>query len=83
MNKFKKNGVCYTQKKNNIFSFYKNGVHYEIEIIQLFDNGDDFGDGEKKRCNVDIKCPIFYYKIIQKKGGLNMNKFFSSLILSP
>ena len=83
INKFKKNGVSYFQRKNNIFIFHKNGVHYEIEIIQLFDNGDFFYDNDKKSNNDFKRFPIFYYKIIKKKGSINMNKFFSNIILSP
>ena len=47
INKFKKNGVSYFQRKNNVFIFHKNGVHYEIEIIQLFDNEDFSYDNNK------------------------------------
>ena len=81
--KFMKNGVCYSQEKNNIFNIHKNGVHYEIEIFQLFDNEDFLCDNNKIINNDKKTYPFFYYKIIKRKGNTNMNKFLSKVILSP
>ena len=80
-NKFKKSGVYFAQKKNNIFSIYKNGECCEIEIVQI---ADIIGGNYQLINNKGDKgCPIFYYKVIKKKGGFTINKFFSKIILSP
>ena len=83
-NKLRKNGIYFTLKKNNIFSIYKNGECCEIEIVQLFSENNSIIEDDKiikSKGNKDL--PIFYYRIIKKKGGFNLNKFFSNIILSP
>ena len=83
-NKFKKKGIYFTQKKNNVFNIYKKGECWEIEIIQLFkDNSGIVEDDIIIKNKGNIGLPIYYYRVIKKKGGYSMNKFFSSIILSP
>ena len=66
-------------------SIYKNGECCDIEIIQLnLENEDVICDNVKsKNNNGNKKFPVFYYKIIKRKGGLNISKLFSGLILFP
>ena len=83
-NKFKKKGIYFTQKKNNVFNIYKKGECCEIEIIQLFMDNSGIAEDDiiiKNKGNIGL--PIFYYRVIKKKGGYSMNKFFSNIILSP
>ena len=82
VNKFKKHAIYFTQKKNNIFSFRKNGEYCEIEIVQLnVDTGEILKDNQKICNNEGKRFPLFYYKI-NKKKGLSKNKFVYNVIFS-
>ena len=85
INKLKKNGVYFRQKKNNLFSIMKNGECCEIEIVQLFlKNGNIILKNDSVLNNDGDKgFPFYYYKVIKNKRGFNLSKFFCSLIFTP
>ena len=84
VNKLKKNGVYFTQKKSNNFIIYKNGKSCEIEIIQLSLENENINIEEKEliKNKRNQSFPLFYYKIITKNNG-TINKLFFNIIFSP
>ena len=95
INKFKNYGFDYVQKNMNIFDFYKNEEYCQIEIIQLFSqNKYNYITNNQTNIEKDINNnqaiidknkknkPLYYLKIVKKKGSNNLHKIFSDIIFS-
>ena len=68
----------------NIFDFYKNEEYCQIEIIQLFSE-DKYNYINNNQAIIDKNKrnkPLYYLKIVKKKGSNNLHKIFSDIIFS-
>ena len=84
INKFKNHGFDYVQKNMNVFDFYKNEEYCQIEIIQLFwQNNYNYITNNQTNIEKDINNkPLYYFKIVKRKGNNNLQKIFSDIFFS-
>ena len=82
INKFKNSGCYFKQISMNVFDCFKNEDHCQIEIMQLLSDDNIYNINNQIVIDENGNNPIFYFKIIKKKGSYNFLRALSKIIFS-